>query len=298
MDRILRRRFPKTSLSDIYRMIRTGSVRLNGRKCRPSDRVKDGDRLRIPPGLARGRAQPVPPATRVDIRVLQEDESILIVDKPADLVVHPGSRHVSNTVVGQATLHLRRSGKAAAVHLVHRLDRNTSGLLVLARSPRAARILSESFRSGDVEKEYVALVRGVPPARGEIDVPLTRKSSSGGPRVRPSRGKGALSARTRYRRIAKGDGFSLLAVRILTGRTHQIRAHLRHLGHPIAGDPRYGDGALNRQVRLRLGLLRQFLHASRLRFPHPESGEAVDVRARLPADLTAALRPLGIRVPL
>lgn len=296
VDRVIRRHFPRSSLSEIYRLLRTGRVRLNGRKCRPADRVRKGDRLTLPSVLLSGRAhEAAPPATRVDIRVVHEDADILIVDKPGDLVVHPGSRHVSNTLVGQVALHLRRAGRPAAVHLVHRLDRNTSGLLVLGRSPRIARALAEMFRAGEVEKEYIALVAGRPPASGEISAPLMKEERPAGPRVRPS--GGGRPAWTSYRRLATRQGLSLLRVRIRTGRTHQIRAHLRHIGHPIVGDPRYGDGRRNRSVRDRCGLGRQFLHASRLRFRHPTREVPIDRGAPLPDDLAAPLRALGMREP-
>ena len=305
VDRILRLRHPGTSLSQIYRLLRTGAVRRNGKRCKPADRVAEGDRLTIPASLAEGAgSKGPPPATRVDLRIVREDDDLLVVDKPADLVVHPGTRHASNTVVGQAALHLRREGKPSTVHLVHRLDRNTSGLLVLARSARIARLLGEQFREGGVDKEYLALVYGRTPPHGEIDVPLRKSSGGAGPRVRagrrdgPREGEGpALSAHTAYRRVDARGGVSLLRVRIGTGRTHQIRAHLRHIGHPIVADPRYGDGPRNREFRRRHGLARQFLHSARLALRHPGTGGRLDLRSALPDDLAAALRSVGIDLP-
>jgi len=183
-------------------------------------------------------------------------------------------------VESQAVLHLYRADREGDVHLVHRLDRNTSGLLVLARHARAARVLSKAIKAGQWEKEYLALVVGKPDREGEIRVPL--------------RGQ---SAHTSFRRLATGQGFSLLQVRIGTGRTHQIRAHLRIIGHPVVGDPRYGDGRLNREVQEKYGLRRQFLHASRLRFPHPETGEPVEILSPLAPDLEKALDRMGVSPP-
>ena len=166
---------------------------------------------------------------------------------------------------------------------------------MLARSPRIARVLSEMFRAGEISKEYTALVAGQTPQRGSIHVPLARKSLSAGRRVQP--GPGGLSARTSYVRLASKKGFSLLGLTLQTGRTHQIRAHLRHIGHPILGDPRYGHGEANRKFRLRYGLERQFLHASRLGFAHPSTGKSIRIRSSLPADLKTVLARVGIPGP-
>jgi 23S rRNA pseudouridine1911/1915/1917 synthase len=224
----------------------------------------------------------------VSFRVAYEDEHLLVVDKPAGLVVHPARGH------REGTLSQLLAGRAAGggvggdpnrPGIVHRLDRDTSGLLVVARSEEAHRRLQALIRSRQLEREYLALVEGRPPARtGTIEAPIGRD-----PRVCTRMAVGGdfpRQARTRFVLERSLEGFSLLRLRLDTGRTHQIRVHLRSIGHPVAGDPEYGTAGL-------LGLERQFLHATRLAFPHPVTGEPIEVRSPLPDDLRAALDRLS-----
>lgn len=220
------------------------------------------------------------------LTIAWEDEHLLIVDKPAGLVVHPARGHregtlsqlLTNTVGGVVGGDPDRPG------IVHRLDRDTSGLLVVARSEDAHRLLQEALRKRLIEREYLALVEGLPPARtGTIEAPIGRH-----PRIRTRMAVGGTAsreARTHFTLERSLPGVSLLRLRLDTGRTHQIRVHLQAIGHPVCGDPEYGTGGRDPS----LGLTRQFLHATRLAFPHPITGESVEVNSPLPEDLLEAL---------
>ncbi|HEX4114704.1 MAG TPA: RluA family pseudouridine synthase [Solirubrobacteraceae bacterium] len=217
-------------------------------------------------------------------KIAWEDEHLLVVDKPAGLVVHPARGHregtlsqlLANTAGGVAGGDPDRPG------IVHRLDRDTSGLLVVARGEEAHRLLQEALRKRLIEREYIALVEGLPPARsGTIEAPIGRH-----PRIRTRMavgGSASREARTHFTLERSLPGVSLLRLRLDTGRTHQIRVHLQAIGHPVCGDPEYGTAGM-------LGLTRQFLHATRLAFPHPITGERVEVNSPLPEDLREALK--------
>jgi 23S rRNA pseudouridine1911/1915/1917 synthase len=217
-----------------------------------------------------------------------QDEHLIVIDKGPDLVVHPARGHRQDTLAQLLApmLHdgedAQQSGQGAERRgIVHRLDRDTSGLLVVARSDEAHRLLQAALAARQIEREYIALVEGRPPARsGTIEAPIGRD-----PRVRTRMavgGAGAREARTHFTLERALAGSSLLRLRLETGRTHQIRVHLRAIGHPVAGDPEYGTPGL-------LGLERQFLHATRLAFEHPLGGRRVEVVSPLPADLRTAL---------
>jgi 23S rRNA pseudouridine1911/1915/1917 synthase len=209
-----------------------------------------------------------------------EDEHLLVVDKAAGVVVHPGRGHAHDTL-SQLLAGSAAGGDPARAGIVHRLDRDTSGLLVVARSEESHRRLQAAVARRLVEREYLALVSGVPPARsGTIDAPVGRDA-----RVRTRMSVGgahAREARTHFTLERALGGVSLLRLRLETGRTHQIRVHLRAIGHPVCGDPEYGTAG-------QLGLRRQFLHAARIAFEHPFTGARVDVSSPLPADLKEAL---------
>jgi len=209
-----------------------------------------------------------------------EDEHLLVVDKAAGVVVHPGRGHAHDTL-SQLLAGSAAGGDPARAGIVHRLDRDTSGLLVVARSEESHRRLQAAVARRLVEREYLALVSGVPPARcGTIDAPVGRDA-----RVRTRMSVGgahAREARTHFTLERALGGVSLLRLRLETGRTHQIRVHLRAIGHPVCGDPEYGSAG-------QLGLQRQFLHAARIAFEHPFTGARVDVSSPLPVDLKEAL---------
>jgi 23S rRNA pseudouridine1911/1915/1917 synthase len=212
--------------------------------------------------------------------IAYDDEHLLIVDKAPGVVVHPAKGHRQDTL-SQLLAGSAAGGDPERAGIVHRLDRDTSGLLVVARSEQAHALLQKALARREIEREYIALVQGRPPARtGTIDAPIGRDA-----RVRTRMSVGgahAREARTHFELDRALAEHSLLRLRLQTGRTHQIRVHLRAIGHPVAGDPEYGTAGM-------LGLQRQFLHATRLAFAHPLSGEPIEVVSPLPGDLQAAL---------
>jgi 23S rRNA pseudouridine1911/1915/1917 synthase len=216
-----------------------------------------------------------------------QDEHLLVIDKGPDLVVHPARGHREDTLAQLLAPLLadgagaQGGGDADRTGIVHRLDRRTSGLLVVARSDEAHRRLQAALAARQIEREYLALVEGRPPARsGTIEAPIGRDQRM---RTRMAvDGAGAREARTHFTLERALEGVSLLRLHLDTGRTHQIRVHLRAIGHPVAGDPEYGTAGL-------LGLERQFLHSARLAFDHPLGGPRVEVSSPLPADLRSAL---------
>src|ERR1035437_10285134 len=220
------------------------------------------------------------PPARAPYTIAYEDEHLLVIDKAPGLVVHPARGHREDTL-SQLLAPSLAGGEPERAGIVHRLDRDTSGLLVVARSEEAHRLLQQALAQRRIEREYLALVEGRPPARsGTIDAPIGRD-----PRVRTRMavdGSGAREARTHSTLQRALAETSLLLLRLETGRTHQIRVHLQAIGHPVCGDPEYGTAGL-------LGLERQFLHATRLAFEHPLTGRRVEVRSPLPEDLQRAL---------
>ena len=212
--------------------------------------------------------------------IAYRDEHLIVVDKGPGVVVHPARGHREDTL-SQLLAHSASGGDPERAGIVHRLDRDTSGLLVVARSEQAHALLQRALARRQIEREYLALVEGRPPARsGTIEAPIGRD-----PRVRTRMAVGgahAREARTHFELDKALPDSSLLRLRLETGRTHQIRVHLRAIGHPVAGDPEYGTAGL-------FGLERQFLHAARLSFDHPITGERVEVRSPLPDDLRRAL---------
>ena len=215
------------------------------------------------------------------ITLLFVDEHVVVADKPSGLLVHRGWADDDDV----ALFRVRDALGGEHVHPIHRLDRGTSGALLFARNREAAAILCKSFEEGRVEKKYLALVRGTPPADGLIDHPIPK--SEDGPRV---------PARTRFKIVLRSpvDRCSLVLAMPETGRLHQIRRHLRHLNHPLVGDVTYGSGVINRHYRSTYDLHRLALHACRLGFEHPVSGARVVVEAPLPSDLAPVFEKLGL----
>ena len=298
LDRYLMDRLPGESRAAIQRWIVGGHVRLGGKTLKPSSRVRRGDRLRleIPDPIASDLAPEAIP-----LRIVHQDPGFLVVSKPSGMVVHPGAGRSTGTMVN-ALLSLEGGfssiGGQLRPGIVHRLDRETSGLLIVARNDAAHRNLSAQLARREVKKIYLALVCGHPePPRGRIDAPLGRHPVT---RTRMSVRSGGRSAVTDYETLERLGGFALLKVRIHTGRTHQIRVHLKHRGHPVVGDREYGgrsfSGLRNPEVKDLLAAFdRLALHAHVLEFHHPESGELLTFEAPLPPEfetLLARLRTL------
>jgi 23S rRNA pseudouridine1911/1915/1917 synthase len=215
-----------------------------------------------------------------ELRIVWRDEHLLVVDKPAGLVVHPARGHREGTLA-QLLAGAAAGGDPERAGIVHRLDKDTSGLMVVAASPEAHQALQAAMAERRIERQYLALVEGRPPARaGTIEAPIGRH-----PRTRTKMAVGGArgrEARTHFTLERSLRGASLLRVKLDTGRTHQIRVHMQAIGHPVCGDPEYGTAGL-------YGLERQFLHAARIAFDHPVTAERIDVSSPLPGDLQAAL---------
>ncbi|MDR2450256.1 MAG: RluA family pseudouridine synthase [Candidatus Accumulibacter sp.] len=282
--------------SHVYRIIRSGEVRLNGKRAAASDRIRAGDLLRIPPvRLAQGQAEIVAGAEiRADLPIVHEDEALLVVDKPAGLAVHGGS----GVNFGVIEALRRQRPQARFLELAHRLDRDTSGLLIVARKRSALTVLHGMFRESGgaqgIDKRYLLLVRGrwMDPLR-KVRLPLVKyRDAAGERRVRVA--PDGKASHTVFRLLARWEHCSLLEAELRTGRTHQIRVHCAHLGFPIAGDEKYGDFEWNRSLS-KAGLRRMFLHAWKIRLLHPVSGEALELTARLPAALRGFLDCLSTK---
>ena len=287
IDNFLRARFRDVAKSRIYQMIRKGEVRVNGGRIKPDYKLQSGDRLRLPPvGRAeQGRRAPPPDALRdISAPVLYEDEELLVINKPSGIPVHGGTGRSFGII--DVLRHTHPAG--ATLQLVHRLDQDTSGCLLLAKTHSCLRRLHGHLREGRVEKQYTALLKG---RLGEktvsVDLPLRRGARRGGERLVETSAEGK-AARTRFNLVRRFRDATLAKIEIATGRTHQIRVHAGLIGHPVAGDHRYGDRDFNRQLRP-LGLRRLFLHASRVRIPRPGRSAALAVEAPLPEDLQVFL---------
>jgi len=288
LDNFLLRHLKGVPKTHVYRIIRTGEVRINKGRVNADTRVQTGDVVRLPPVRVATVNVNAPVAPGREFPVLMEDEQMMAIDKPAGVAVHGGSG-VSFGVIEQ--LRQARPG-ARMLELVHRLDRDTSGVLLIAKKRSALTRLQDQFRDRETGKTYMALVKGQWPSNKKvIDLPLQRYlipngAGEGERRVRIAAKDDANAQRAitlvRVSRLV-GD-YSLLEVTIKTGRTHQIRVHLSSQGYPIVGDDKYGDFELNKRLAA-LGMKRMFLHAWRLQFIHPQTGRSETVEAALPDEL-------------
>ena len=309
LDRFVRKLLPSATLGHVFKLIRKGRVRVNGRRGRPEQRLEEGDRveLRVAEESVRdlserraGRRSAPAARSREALRILYRDEHVLAVDKPPMLLVQPGD-DASEPSLDQMVLDLVGEGDALTFRpsLAHRIDRNTSGIVLFGLSAAGLRGLTEAFRQRRVTKRYLALVHGAPEDDAfTIELPLARDASDErrGKKVKVSRGADAQTAVTDVGVLARdaAGAFTLVEARPRTGRTHQIRAHLRAVGLPIVGDPTYGDPRRNREMRAEPGIWRQFLHAWRLELDHPVDGAPLVIRSPLPEDLERTLRWAGL----
>jgi 23S rRNA pseudouridine1911/1915/1917 synthase len=282
LDAFLAARGAAPSRAAAQRLIERGAVLVDGRARPKNHRVEEGARVEVEAEASAPGESAEPPAISYD--VVFEDEHLLVVDKPAGVVTHPAPGHSGPTLaealagVAAGGAHPERAG------IVHRLDRDTSGLLVVARSDEAHARLQRMMKAREVTREYLALVEGHPDAEsGTIDAPIGR--DRGNRTVMSTRTDRARDAVTHFELIERLPRTALLRVRLETGRTHQIRAHLAAIGHPVVGDPQYGG----RESGRRLGLARQFLHASTLMFRHPFTGELVRCESKPPVELSHSL---------
>jgi 23S rRNA pseudouridine1911/1915/1917 synthase len=288
LDRYLADHLDGLSRSAIQRLISSGQVSVNGELARPSYRVRSGDRLVV---IVPTAQETKPAAEEIPLQILYEDEALLVIDKPPGMVVHPAPGHSTGTLVNALLALHPRLAQAGGDRpgIVHRLDRDTSGLILVATSEKMQRALQRQFQSRQVHKAYLALLVGrIQPTWGRIEAAVGRDPRH---RQRMAIQPGGREAITEYHileRFAQPVGplagdFTLVEAEPITGRTHQIRVHFASIGHPIAGDPVYG----RRHKRLPLG--RQFLHAHRLEFSHPATGQVMKLESPLPADLAELL---------
>jgi 23S rRNA pseudouridine955/2504/2580 synthase len=289
IDNYLQKVLKGVPKSHIYRILRSGEVRVNSRRVDATYRVQAGDRVRVPPVRTGDKDRGPRPIAAFSGSVLLEDEDLLVVDKPSGTAVHGGSG-VSSGVIEQ--LRHARPG-LRFLELAHRLDRETSGVLALAKKRSALTDLHAQLREGRVRKHYLALALGAwKDARRNVRLPLHKFVSASGER-RVVVDEEGMDAHTVFSLLGASSGYSLLDAELKTGRTHQIRVHLAHLGHPIAGDDKYGDFEANKRLS-KEGLKRMFLHAASLEFRHPRSGDTVRVEAPLAPELARFLDQVGL----
>jgi 23S rRNA pseudouridine955/2504/2580 synthase len=299
LDRWFKRHLPEASFNMVSRWARTGQLRVDGKRAGPGDRIEAGQSIRVPP--AEPTAAAAPERAKPERKQLSEDEvafvneivihrdpHAIVVNKPPGLATQGGTKtptHLDGLLDGLA------DDKGNRPKLVHRLDKDTSGVLLVARTARSAGFFSKAFSGRTARKVYWAIVTGVPDiADGFIDLPLAKQPGTGGEKMHVEEGEGGLPARTRYRMIERaGNRAAWLELQPLTGRTHQLRVHMAAIGHPILGDGKYGGpdafltGAISRKLHL---------HARRLRIDHPD-GETLDVTAELPTHFAETLANLG-----
>lgn len=286
VDNFLLARLKGVPRSHIYRILRGGEVRVNSRRVDVTYRLQIGDEVRIPPVRVAARSvtvdpdKPVVPGPDPGFRAVFEDDALLVIDKPAGVAVHGGSG------ISFGVIERLRSARPELkfLELIHRLDRETSGLLMIAKKRSVLTAFHAAWRAGAVRKEYLALVRGAwPKSEHLIELSLRKYLTKDGER-RVAVDRTGQDARTVVRVVRSNAVASLVLATLETGRTHQLRVHFAHRGHPLLGDDKYGDFELNKSL-VRDGLKRMFLHAHRLRFTHPASGEALALEAALPPDL-------------
>ncbi len=307
LDKLVRKALRDVPLSHVYKMFRTRKVRVNGARGRAEQLVAEGDVVVIRGDEERLLAK-APSAGReagggrpaVTFGVLYEDADVLAVDKPAGLAAHPGTGIEGATLVEMARAYLRTPDLPPTEFRpspAHRLDRETSGVVIVAKHRKAMVRLGEIFTDGEgMRKAYLALVKGkMPREAGTIDLPLSEHEQTA--RSKAARGVNFQEAVTRWKVIASTKEVSLLTVEIETGRTHQIRRHLEAVGHPVAGDRRYGDFAWNRLARARWGLRRMGLHAWKLTLPHPSTGAPLRLEAPVPPELAEVLSRANLALP-
>ena len=288
IDNFLVRTLKGVPKSHIYRILRSGEVRVNKGRVGPDVRLAIGDVVRVPPvrTAAPERLAKRAVARRFAPAILHEDDALIAVDKPAGLAVHGGS----GIALGMIEQLRAARPDARFLELVHRLDRDTSGVLLVAKKRAALRALHATLREGQADKRYLVLAKGRwRDAKRRVELPLAKFVTGGGEReVRVERSGGRMARTVFYRRRVWANAappVSLLEAELVTGRTHQIRVHLTHLGFPLAGDDKYGDFAWNKALA-KQGLKRMFLHSCALRFTHPLTGEAMAFESPLPGDLS------------
>ncbi len=292
LDQALAEALPEFSRSRLKRWIDGGQLRVDGRVPRPRDIVAGGEHVVLD---APDEDAVTPLAQDIALSIAFEDRDVLVIDKPAGLVVHPGAGNPDRTLQNALLAYDRRLAKLPRAGIVHRLDKDTTGLLIVARGETARMKLAEAMAARLIHREYQAVCVGVMTAGGKVDAPIDRHPVD---RLRMSVRSSGREAVTHYRVIERFRGHTWVRVTLETGRTHQIRLHLSHAGYPLVGDPVYGRRlAIPRAATPALadalrGFRRQALHAAKLAFPHPRDGRAMEVEAALPSDLAMLIAAL------
>ena len=304
LDKFLKRTLPNVPTSHVFKMVRVKKVRVNGKRCKPEQHLLKDDVVTIRGdesqllGARDKAAAPKPVVNLADLKVLLEDEWVLVIDKPSGMAVHTGSGITGGTVVDLAREYLGptavRNGFAPSP--AHRIDRETSGILIVAKRRPAMVHFTDVFTHHKAKKQYLTLVKGrLPQLKGIIDLPLQEHQQTAASRAQ--RGINMQEARTRYEVVSQNDECAYIKCVIETGRTHQIRRHFAAIGHPVLGDAKHGDFAFNRDVKARWGLKRLFLHSTHLEFPHPSDQKKIVVDCPLPDDLGDVLTQAGLNRP-
>lgn len=311
LDRYLKKALPGMPTSHIFKLLRTRKVRVNGRRAKGDRVLERGDEIILhidDSQFKKDTRRRKRKATGMDFQVVFEDDHLLVVSKPPFLAVHPGAGHAENSLIDQvhAYLEVETHPDVFRPSLAHRLDRDTSGLLLVGKSVSVLQKFSRMLKEGRVEKRYLALARGVPqPKKGTWEFEVQRRDVPGNSKSK-KRGRKDQAGRTSYHvaatrklKLEKGPPLevSLLVLKLHTGRTHQIRSHLNQAGHPLLGDVRYGDRVLNKLLKKRYNLRRQFLHAFRLGFTHPETGKQLNLADPYPPDLKSIAQSLRLGIP-
>jgi len=287
-DQALARMFPEHSRSRLQAWVREGRITLDSAGVDVKHKVWGGESVRIAPGVVEEAAEPTAPRPEaIPLSVVHEDDALLVIDKPAGLVVHPGSGNRAGTLLNAILHHAPGCAALPRAGIVHRLDKDTSGLLVVAKTHEAQTDLVRQLQARTVGREYLAVVHGVLRADGVVDAPVGRHPVERTRMAIAARGKPAV---TRYAVVRRFANATLLKCRLETGRTHQIRVHMRSIGHPIVGDPTYGRRPVRGEAPL--PMRRQALHAARLALVHPRSRANVAWESPLPEDMRGLLDAL------
>jgi 23S rRNA pseudouridine1911/1915/1917 synthase len=282
VDQALARLFPQYSRNRLQAWLKSGHITLDGKPAAADRAVSGGERIVLEPPPVPSAA--APQAQRMPLKIVHEDAELIVIDKPAGLVVHPGAGQPDRTLLNALLAHAPRLAGVPRAGIVHRLDKDTSGLLVVAKTVQAQADLARQLAERSMRRTYLAVVQGDPPASGTIDAPLGRDVRS---RVRMAVTRRGKPSRTAYRVVERFGHAALVECRLDTGRTHQIRVHLQHIRHPLVGDSVYRRG-----TRHGLAFPRQALHAGELTLVHPGTGKAMTWRSPLPRDMKRLLDSL------
>jgi 23S rRNA pseudouridine1911/1915/1917 synthase len=294
LDQALAALFADITRSQLQQWIEDGRITLNGRVPRKRDKVKEGDavEVRVPPPVESGwKAQALP------LEIVHEDSELLVINKPPGLVVHPGAGNPEGTLLNALVAHAPKLAQLPRAGIVHRLDKDTSGLLVVAKTEHARQNLIEQLQEHSVEREYLTIVNGVMVAGGTIEAPIGRHRTQRTRMAVSNQGKPAVS---HYRVMKKYRAHTLVQVRLESGRTHQIRVHMAHLHYPVVGDPVYGGrlkiptGASENLKKVLRGFRRQALHALKLSLVHPKTGKRVQWVTSVPEDMSKLMEALAL----